>query len=281
MSQASASEPTAVIPDLRDKVVLITGASTGIGAAAARAFGRNGAKVAINYRQSQAEAEQVAEAARQLGGEALLVQKDVVLPDAASEIVRRTVEAFGRLDVLINNAGALIRRTPVADYTDAYLDALLDLNVKQVVRFVHEGALQMRAQGGGGCIINLSSIAARNGGAPRIGSVCCREGLCGDCNARLGQGAHPRPDPGQCGLAWRDHDALPRSLFHPGAACVHASHDPDGAGRLGRGVRRCFSVSRFGADERLRYGADGRGKRRPVHALTRLRMGADQADAGR
>jgi len=169
MSQASASEPTAVIPDLRDKVVLITGASTGIGAAAARAFGRNGAKVAINYRQSQAEAEQVAEAVRQLGGEALLVQQDVVLPDAASEIVRRTVEAFGCLDVLINNAGALIRRTPVADYTDAYLDALLDLNVKQVVRFVREGALQMRAQGWGGCIINLSSIAARNGGGP--GSV--------------------------------------------------------------------------------------------------------------
>ncbi|MFL5531054.1 MAG: SDR family NAD(P)-dependent oxidoreductase, partial [Gemmatimonadales bacterium] len=169
MSQASASEPTAVIPDLRDKVVLITGASTGIGAAAARAFGRNGAKVAINYRQSQAEAEQVAEAVRQLGGEALLVQKDVVLPEAASETVRTTVEAFGRLDVLINNAGALIRRTPVADYTDAYLDALLDLNVKQVVRFVREGALQMRAQGGGGCIINLSSIAARNGGGP--GSV--------------------------------------------------------------------------------------------------------------
>jgi 3-oxoacyl-[acyl-carrier protein] reductase len=71
MAQApSISEPTAIIPDLRDKVVLITGASTGIGAAAARAFGRNGAKVAINYRQSQTEAEQVADAVRQLGGEA-------------------------------------------------------------------------------------------------------------------------------------------------------------------------------------------------------------------
>ncbi len=92
----------AVVPDLRGKVVLITGASTGIGAAAARAFGRNGAKVAINYRQSQPEAEQVADSVRQLGGEALLVQKDVILPEAASETVRRTVEAFGRLDVLIN-----------------------------------------------------------------------------------------------------------------------------------------------------------------------------------
>ena len=165
----SASEPTAVIPDLRDKVVLITGASTGIGAAAARAFGRNGAKVAINYRQSHEQAEGVAEAVRQLGGEAVLVQKDVVLPEAPAQIVRRTVEAFGRLDVLINNAGALIRRTPVADYTDGYLDALLDLNVKQIVHFVREGVVQMRAQGGGGSIINLSSIAARHGGGP--GSV--------------------------------------------------------------------------------------------------------------
>ena len=71
--------------------------------------------------------------------------------------------------VLINNAGALIRRTPVADYTDGYLDALLDLNVKQIVHFVREGVVQMRAQGGGGSIINLSSIAARHGGGP--GSV--------------------------------------------------------------------------------------------------------------
>jgi 3-oxoacyl-[acyl-carrier protein] reductase len=170
MTQAlPASEPTAVIPDLRDKVVVITGASTGIGAAAARAFGRNGAKVAINYRQSHEEAEGVAEAVRQLGGEAVLVQKDVVLPEAPAQILRRTVEAFGRLDVLINNAGALIRRTPVADYTDEYLDALLDLNVKQIVRLVREGVVQMRAQGGGGSIINLSSIAARHGGGP--GSV--------------------------------------------------------------------------------------------------------------
>src|SRR5215203_5425717 len=170
MAQASStSEPMATIPDLRGKVVLITGASTGIGAAAAHAFGRNGAKVAINYRQSQTEAEQVADAVRQLGGEALLVQKDVILPEAASEIVRKTVEAFGRLDVLINNAGALIRRTPVADYTDEYVDAVLELNVKQVVRFMREAAVQMRRQGGGGAIVNVSSIAARHGGGP--GSV--------------------------------------------------------------------------------------------------------------
>jgi 3-oxoacyl-[acyl-carrier protein] reductase len=158
----------AILPDLKDKVVLITGASTGIGAAAALAFGRNGAKVVINYRSSHAEAEQVAAEIEKLGGTALLAQGDVTEPDAAGRLVARTVSAFGRLDVLINNAGALIRRSPVPEYTDEYLDALLDLNVKPVVRFVREGAVQMRKQGGG-VIINLSSIAARHGGGP--GSV--------------------------------------------------------------------------------------------------------------
>jgi 3-oxoacyl-[acyl-carrier protein] reductase len=163
------AEVAAIIPDLKGKAVLITGASTGIGAAAARAFGRNGARVAVNFNASREPAEAVAAAIRSSGGEALLVQGDVTRPDAAAEITARTVEAFGRIDVIVNNAGALIKRTHVADYSDEYLDAVLDLNVKQVVRFIREGALQMRKQGGGGSIINLSSIAARHGGGP--GSV--------------------------------------------------------------------------------------------------------------
>ncbi len=164
-----AAHAIAQIPDLAGKAVLITGASTGIGAAAARAFGRNGARVVINYRSSEAEAEAVAADVERLGGKALLARDDVTEPEAPARLVRLTAERFGRLDVLINNAGALIQRTPVEDYTDAYLDALLDLNVRSVVRFMREGAVQMRAQGGGGSIVNLSSIAARHGGGP--GSV--------------------------------------------------------------------------------------------------------------
>jgi 3-oxoacyl-[acyl-carrier protein] reductase len=166
---ATASEVAAVIPDLKGKAVLITGASTGIGAAAAQAFGRNGARVAVNFNASVDEAEAVANAIRASGGEALLVRGDVTRAEAAAEIVQQTVQAFGRLDVLVNNAGALIKRTRVEDYSDEYLDAVLELNVKQVVRFIREGATQMRRQSGGGSIINLSSIAARNGGGP--GSV--------------------------------------------------------------------------------------------------------------
>lgn len=164
-----ALSPIAVIPDLAGKAVLITGASTGIGAAAAVAFGQNRAKVAIVYRSSADEAEQVGKAVREAGGEALLIRRDVTEPDAPAAVIAETTAAFGRLDVLINNAGGLIRRTPVEDYDEALQQAVLDLNINHVVRFMREGALTMRAQGGGGAIVNVASIAGRTGGGP--GSV--------------------------------------------------------------------------------------------------------------
>lgn len=169
MNAPMAAAEIALIPDLKGKAVLITGGSTGIGAAAALAFGKNGAKVAVNFNSSAKEAEEVAAGIEAAGGKAALVRGDVTKPEVAAQAVAETVKAFGRLDVLINNAGALIKRTPVADYTDDYVEAVLDLNVKQVVRFIREGAAQMRRQGGGGSIVNVSSIAARHGGGP--GSV--------------------------------------------------------------------------------------------------------------
>ncbi|KFG69866.1 SDR family NAD(P)-dependent oxidoreductase [Microvirga sp. BSC39] len=164
----TSSEVYPSIPDLAGKVVLISGASTGIGAAAAIAFGRSKAHVAIHYNASETPARQVAEEVQAAGGEAFLIQADVTEPEAATRVVADTVEHFGRLDVLINNAGGLVKRTPVQDYTDEYVDAVLALNVNQVVRFVREGASHMRAQRSGS-IINVSSIAARHGGGP--GSV--------------------------------------------------------------------------------------------------------------
>ena len=169
MTVPHAAQVTAVVPDLKDKVVLITGGSTGIGAAAARAYGRNGAKVALNFNASREEAEGVAADIKASGGQAVLIQDDVTQSEAAGRVMAEAVRAFGRIDVLVNNAGAIIKRTPIDQYTDDLVDAVLELNVKQVVRFMRDGAVQMRKQGGGGSIINVSSIAARHGGGP--GSV--------------------------------------------------------------------------------------------------------------
>jgi len=149
--------------DLKNKVVLITGASTGIGAAAARAFAQQGSKVVVHYNASEGAADAVAREVKAAGGEALLVGGDVTKTANVKRIVAEALAGFGRIDVLVNNAGGLVRRTKIEDYNDDFLHQVLDLNVIQVAMFVHEVVPAMRKQGAGN-IINVSSIAARHGG---------------------------------------------------------------------------------------------------------------------
>ena len=149
--------------DLKNKVVLITGASTGIGAAAARAFAEHGSKVVVHYNASKDAADKVAREVKAAGGEALLVGGDVTKSANVKRIVADALAGFGRIDVLVNNAGGLVQRTKIEDYTEAFLHQVLDLNVIQVAMFMHEVVPAMRKQGGGN-IINVSSIAARHGG---------------------------------------------------------------------------------------------------------------------
>ena len=149
--------------DLKNKVVLITGASTGIGAAAARAFAEHGSRVVVHYNASKEAAEKVAREVKSAGGEALLVGGDVTKSANIKRIVADTLAGFGRIDVLVNNAGGLVQRTKIEDYSEDFLHQVLDLNVIQVAMFMHEVVPAMRKQGGGN-IINVSSIAARHGG---------------------------------------------------------------------------------------------------------------------
>ena len=152
-----------MVSDLKGKTVLITGASTGIGAAAARAFARAGCKLVIHYNASRAAAEAVAADVAALGAQAALVCGDVTRSADVKRIVAEALAAFGRIDVLVNNAGGMVGRTRIEDYTDAYLDQVLKLNVTQVAMFMHEVIPVMRKQGGGN-VINVSSVAARHGG---------------------------------------------------------------------------------------------------------------------
>lgn len=151
--------------DLKGKFVLVTGASTGIGASAARAFAAHGANVAVHYNRSEGKAEAVAQAVRAHGVQAMTVAADVADSDAVDAAVARVLDTFGRIDVLINNAGSLVRRTPFTEVSDAYFDEVINVNARSVVAFSRAVVPAMRRQGGG-AIVNVTSIAARHGGGP-------------------------------------------------------------------------------------------------------------------
>jgi 3-oxoacyl-[acyl-carrier protein] reductase len=95
-----------ITSDLQGKAVLVTGASRGIGAAIAQAFAAQGASVAVNFLKDSGAAQQVVDACVKAGGDAVALQADVTVPEQATSLVARTIEAFGRLDVLVNNAFA-------------------------------------------------------------------------------------------------------------------------------------------------------------------------------
>ena len=149
--------------DLRQKVVLITGASTGIGAAAALAFARCGCRLAVHFNASADAAEHVANDVRAVGAEAVTLGADLGRPAEAESVVSRTLAAYGRIDVLVNNAGGMLGRIRIEDYTEEHIGRVLALNVTQVAMFMRAIVPVMRHQKSGN-IINVTSIAARNGG---------------------------------------------------------------------------------------------------------------------
>ena len=158
--------PTAAnltIADLAQKVVLITGAATGIGAALARGFSAQGSRVAIHYHSSEAAAKTLAQELSGAGAEAFLVRGDVTGPAECSRIVEETAAHFGRIDGLINNAGLMLGRVPSFEASDAHISNVIDLNIRSVLSLTRAAAPWLERQGG--FIINTTSIAARNGGA--------------------------------------------------------------------------------------------------------------------
>ncbi|HLW91527.1 MAG TPA: SDR family oxidoreductase [Roseiarcus sp.] len=162
-SPAASSNARLVIPDLADKVVLVTGASTGIGAAVARGFGAQGARVAVHYHSSAKEAEAVLS---DLGGashKAIIVKGDLSDPGQCAAIVEQTARHFGRIDGLINNAGLMLGRVNSLEASDEHFSKVFDLNARSVFAATRAAAPWLSKQGG--FVINTTSIAARNGGA--------------------------------------------------------------------------------------------------------------------
>ena len=162
-----ASWNTLTIPDLKGKAVLVTGASTGIGAALAIAYAAQGAKVALHYNASKAAAEAVAAEIRGGGGDVFLVQGDFSLSADVQRVVEESAEHFGRLDGLVNNAGGMVARVTYADMTDEHYDRVMDLNARSIVIATKAALPFLKRQGG--FVINTSSIAARNGASNGAG----------------------------------------------------------------------------------------------------------------
>lgn len=152
--------------DLSGKVVLVTGGGSGIGAAIAEAFGCHGARVGIHYHESdeQLVSAQIARICA-TGGTALPLPADLTPSEAVREMVGQTIEHFGRLDILINNAGSMIARRRLEEIDDPFIDQVFNLNARSVV-VACQAVLAQFVKQGGGSIINVSSISARTGGSP-------------------------------------------------------------------------------------------------------------------
>jgi len=148
-----------------NKVVLITGASTGIGAATALEFARAGAAVMINYNSSESAAKNVLRTIEQEGGKGAVFKADVTRQTEVEGLVEKTLGRFGgRIDILINNAGSLLDRRHFSEMTDDLWDRTMELNVRSVYLCCKRVVPVMKKQAYGK-IINISSIAARNGGS--------------------------------------------------------------------------------------------------------------------
>src|SRR5207253_8869500 len=152
---------------LRGRVAIITGAATGIGRASALLFARAGAAVAIVDVREPELARTEADV-RAAGGEVTAVPADLAQPDDCAAIVRRAVRAFGRLDVLLNNAGVgtMVVGGTVETITLDHWDLAQDVNVRAMYLISRAGVPHMRGAGGG-AIVNIASVAAFRGSTER------------------------------------------------------------------------------------------------------------------
>jgi 3-oxoacyl-[acyl-carrier protein] reductase len=148
-----------VLEDLRGKRVLVTGSSTGIGAAVAREFARLGARVVVHGNRNAAAANAVA---AEIGAPGVVLG-DVGDSAAAARVVAEAVELLGGLDVLVNNAGAIHERVTNAGFDEAMYERVYDTNVRSVLAVTKAAHPHLKAAGGGS-IINTGSIAGRFGG---------------------------------------------------------------------------------------------------------------------
>lgn len=155
-----------MLAELKGKTALVTGASRGIGAATAVALAKAGcARVAIHYNSYSEGAREVAAAVKAAGAESETLQGDLGTPAGIRSFREQMSARTPDIDVLINNAGSLVQRSALTEFTEELYDRVMDLNFRSAW-FLSQEAAPAMVRKGWGVIVNLSSIAARNGGGP-------------------------------------------------------------------------------------------------------------------
>jgi 3-oxoacyl-[acyl-carrier protein] reductase len=162
---------------LDERVALVTGASRGIGAAIARALGEEGARVAVNYHRSEAQALAVVAAIEAAGSKAIALQADVSDAAAVRGLVDRTVAAFGPIDILVNNAG-ILTASPLDQMSDDVWDEMLATNLRSVFLCARAVLPAMLARGRGK-IINISSQLGQKGMPNHAHYAAAKAGIIG------------------------------------------------------------------------------------------------------
>ncbi len=143
--------------NLTGKVILVTGASRGIGAQIAQQAAQAGARVIVNYARGREEAQAIVQTIEQAGGQAIAIQADVSQASQVTDLFATAITHFGRVDVLVNNAGIMITK-PLKDTTDDDFTRQFEINVRGTFNTLREAATQLAD---GGSIINFSSTTTR------------------------------------------------------------------------------------------------------------------------
>lgn len=165
------------LQQLREQVAIVTGASRGIGRAVAIALATEGAKVAVNYARSSEAAQQVVKEITEAGGEAIAIGADVSKTEEVDSLVKQTLEKFGRVDLLVNNAG-ITRDTLLLRMKPEDWQAVIDLNLTGVflcTKAVSKLMLKQRS----GRIINIASVAGQMGNPGQANYSAAKAGVIG------------------------------------------------------------------------------------------------------
>jgi 3-oxoacyl-[acyl-carrier protein] reductase len=199
---------------LDGKVALVTGGASGIGRAVSMAFAGAGARVAVHYFSSDAGAEEAAKAIRAAGGEAFPLKANLTVRGEADRVVSTTIETFGGLDVLVNNAGHLVQRCPVAEMSDELYHTIMDVNMTSTF-LMCRAALRHMLSRGAGSIVNMASAAAFAGGGNGAAIYAASKGAVVGFTRALSKEVGPKGirvnavAPGQIGTQFHDRFSTP------------------------------------------------------------------------